>query len=232
MVGIFGSKDYLIGDYLISLATQQASSSDALVASAIVTLAPGADKGAVQDRLTAVLADHPDAKVLDKEGYEHEIGGVIDKLLAFVTVMLLLAVIIALLGIVNTLALSVFERTRELGLLRAVGMTRNQVRAMVRWERSDLADRAGVAPRSGWAGCGAAQSFKGDESPRSSHGSQVLAYVAAAASPRTRRVGPSRSAASVDVLKAGVTTDLHSPVRPSGGAQTTVDRVGAPLTRS
>ena len=72
--------------------------------------------------------------MLDQAGYEKEASGFIDQLLTFVTVMLLLAVVIALLGIVNTLALSVFERTRELGLLRAVGMTRGQVRAMVRWE--------------------------------------------------------------------------------------------------
>ena len=102
-------------------------------------------------RITAALADHPDAKVLDQEEYEKEAGGFVDQLLTFVTVMLLLAVIIALLGIVNTLALSVFERTRELGLLRAVGMTRAQVRAMVRWESVviSLIGAAQPAPRSG-----------------------------------------------------------------------------------
>ncbi len=209
VVGIFGSKDFLVGDYLISLATQQARSGDALVGSAIVTLAAGADKGAVQDRLTAVLADHPDVKVLDKEGYEHEIGGVIDKLLAFVTAMMLLAVIIALLGIVNTLALSVFERTRELGLLRAVGMTRNQVRAMVRWESVVISlIGAGVGAALGVGlGMALAQSFKGDGFTEVAVPVvQVLAYVAAAALAGVlAAVGPSRSAANVDVLKAVVT---------------------------
>ena len=127
---------------------------------ALVSIDAGADREAVQDAIAAALADHPDAKVLDQEGFEAEASGVIDKLLTFVTVMLLLAVLIALLGIVNTLALSVFERTRELGLLRAVGMTRAQVRAMVRWESVVISligaltgaadrdrDRAGAVPR-------------------------------------------------------------------------------------
>ena len=71
---------------------------------------------------------------MNAEEFTGALGAVIDQLMGLVTVLLLLAVLIALLGIVNTLALSVFERTRELGMLRAVGMTRGQVRAMVRWE--------------------------------------------------------------------------------------------------
>ncbi len=63
----------------------------------------------------------------------------IDQMLTMVNIMVALAVIIALIGIANTLALSVFERTRELGLMRAVGMTRRQLRRMVRFEASLIA---------------------------------------------------------------------------------------------
>jgi putative ABC transport system permease protein len=63
----------------------------------------------------------------------------IDDVLMMVNVMVALAVVIALVGIANTLALSVFERTRELGLVRAVGMTRRQLRRMMRYEAALVA---------------------------------------------------------------------------------------------
>ncbi len=134
VVGVYDGKGWIADNYILSLAQQNAFAGPQLVGSGLVTLAAGADKDAVQDAIATALADHPDARVLDQKGFEKTASGFIDNLLQFVTVMLLLAVMIALLGIVNTLALSVFERTRELGLLRAVGMTRGQVRAMVRWE--------------------------------------------------------------------------------------------------
>jgi putative ABC transport system permease protein len=126
-----------------------------------------------------------------------------------VTVMLLLAVVVALLGIVNTLALSVFERTRELGLLRAVGMTRGQVRAMVRWESvviSMIGALSGAALGLG-IGLGLSQALK-DEGIKaiSIPGLQITLYVAlAAVAGVLAALGPARSASKVDVLKAVVT---------------------------
>lgn len=82
----------------------------------------------------AALVDYPTAQLTDQEGFREEINANINQLLGLVFGLLALSVVVALFGIVNTLALSVFERVRELGLLRAIGMTRRQVRAMVRWE--------------------------------------------------------------------------------------------------
>ena len=71
--------------------------------------------------------------------FRQRVDGMVDQVLTMVNVMVALAVIIALIGIANTLALSVFERTRELGLVRAVGMTRRQLRRMVRFEAALVA---------------------------------------------------------------------------------------------
>ena len=160
-------------------------------------------------RIAAALADHPDTQVLDQEEFEKVASGFIDQLLTFVSVMLLLAVLIALLGIVNTLALSVHERTRELGLLRAVGATRGQVRAMVRWESvviSLIGALAGAVLGTG-IGVALAQALK-DEGIKaiSVPVPQITLYVAlAAVAGILAAVGPARSAARVDVLKAVVT---------------------------
>ena len=71
--------------------------------------------------------------------FEKEALGQIAQFLALIFVLLFLAIIISVLGIANTLALSIFERTREIGLLRAVGMSRVQTRGAVRWESTIVA---------------------------------------------------------------------------------------------
>ncbi len=208
VVGIYNTKGWIGDDFIISIAAQTAAAGQQLTASGLVKLTPGADRSTVQRDITAALANHPDAKVLDRKGFEKEASGFIDKLLTFVTVMLLLAVLIALLGIVNTLVLSVFERTRELGLLRAVGMTRAQVRAMVRWESvviSLIGALAGAALGIG-LGLGLSQALA-DEGIKaiSIPGLQVALYVVlAAVAGVLAAIGPARSAAKVDVLKAVV----------------------------
>jgi putative ABC transport system permease protein len=84
--------------------------------------------------MDAALQPFGNVEVEDQAEFRKSQEQVIDQLLGLVTALLLLAIVIALVGIVNTLALSIFERTREIGLLRAVGMTRRQVRGMIRWE--------------------------------------------------------------------------------------------------
>jgi putative ABC transport system permease protein len=93
--------------------------------------APAATRAAV-DRL--IKARFPDAETQDREQVKQAQAGQINQLLYLIYALLALSVIVSLFGIVNTLALSIFERTRELGLLRAVGTSRRQVKRIVRLE--------------------------------------------------------------------------------------------------
>jgi putative ABC transport system permease protein len=104
-----------------------------------VAAADGADTDELGDRLTELVADVPTVVVQDLEQFIEAQTAPINTFLAIVYGLLGLAILIALIGIANTLSLSVLERTRELGLLRAVGMSRRQLRRMVRTEAAIIA---------------------------------------------------------------------------------------------
>jgi putative ABC transport system permease protein len=159
--------------------------------------------------LSAAAADYPSAKVLDKQGFLDEKNAQMDMMLKLMYAMLTLAVVIALLGIANTLALSIFERKRELGLLRAVGMSRAQVRSSVRWEAVIIAlfgTALGLAIGVffGWATVGALSDQGVDTLTIPPTGLLVVTLGGAFAGVAAAIV-PARRAARLDVLKAVAT---------------------------
>jgi len=139
IVGLFHDQSVLTEDYLLDSSVLTAADVTPGAEWVGVSLAAGASTADVDTFVAGLKNEFPYASVDTADGFRERIVGKIDQVLTMMNVMVALAVIIALIGIANTLALSVFERTRELGLVRAVGMTRRQLRRMVRFEAALIA---------------------------------------------------------------------------------------------
>ncbi len=192
--------------YVIDLDTYRENFRADQIFAVLVKLAEGVS---AEDGLAAVEAaveDLPTAMVQDRAAFREEIEGGINQMLGLVFGLLGLSVVIALFGIVNTLALSVFERIRELGLLRAVGMTRRQVRAMVRWEAVLIATMGAVLGLVigiffAWI-LGRALADLGLDRFLLPVGQLAVAVAIAALAGVVAGILPARRAANIDVLKA------------------------------
>jgi putative ABC transport system permease protein len=215
-----GTKDYTVqviysvrdvaGDYVLPLAAAQANFPSSLDIAIFAKLAPGVTTAAARPAIDRVLAAYPNATLQDQAQYKASQVQQYDTLLNLVYALLALAVLIALIGIANTLALSIYERTRELGVLRAVGMTRGQLRSTVRAEALVISMFGTVeglllGVLFGWAIV---------DSMRSSGVTQLvfpvpqllIVAVIAALAGVVAAIAPSRRAAKLNILQA-VTTE-------------------------
>jgi putative ABC transport system permease protein len=205
VAAIFTNKD-VAGSYVVGLPVFQANVADQIDNKVFVTTAPGVDNAAARAAITTATEGYGQVELQDRTEFKAAQAAQIDQLLNVVYALLALAVFIALLGIANTLALSIFERTRELGLLRAVGMTRSQLRSTVRWESVIIAllgTVVGLVIGSvfGWAFV-KALSGEGINTLTIPAGQLATVAVIAALAGVAAAILPSRRAARLDVLHA------------------------------
>jgi putative ABC transport system permease protein len=205
IVGIY-AENRLVGSYLVSLDTFEQNVTEQLDFVVVAKIAPGVTPDDARAAVDRVTEGYPNVTVNDQTEFKAQQADQIDQLLGLISALLGLAILIAFFGIVNTLALSIFERTREIGLLRAVGMTRRQVRSMVRWESviiAVLGAALGIAVGIffGWA-LVAALADQGISELAVPVGQLVLYVVIAAVFGVLAAIGPARRASRLDILRA------------------------------
>ena len=133
--GIAQDNARLLGDMTLSLQLARAQFGQREDALDFVSYAPGYTDAQVQPAVDRLLATYfPQARSRTAAQFKQDQANQINTLLALIYVLLALSVIVSLFGIVNTLILSIYERTRELGMLRAIGTSRRQIRQMIRYE--------------------------------------------------------------------------------------------------
>ena len=125
------TEDSVVGSWVIDLQDWERYIVGDQLSLVTAVTAAGAGPDGARAALESSLADFPQIEVRDQVEYRESRAVQVDSLLAVINVFLLIALLIAVMGFSNTMALSVFERTREIGLLRAVGMSRRQVRAAI-----------------------------------------------------------------------------------------------------
>jgi putative ABC transport system permease protein len=211
-VGAILGNDQLLGDLVLPKVAYEShasvrSSDVALLIDLVDGVSPADGEAAVQpvaDRFGA-----PD--VQDRQEYVDSVAGQIDQMLTIIYVLLVMAIVIALMGIANTLSLSIHERTRELGLLRAVGQSRRQLRRMVRGEALVVAlfgtvGGLGLGTFLGWAMVKTIEAAEGLGAFAVPAGQLGVVVTLGAIVGVVAAVRPARRAAKLDVLQA-IATD-------------------------
>jgi putative ABC transport system permease protein len=206
-VGAVYDRNVSFGDVVVPEAVWAANTQQPALTGVFVTLADGVSIEQGRDVVRRVTSGEFAPKVQDQSEYLASFSSQVDTLLAIVYVFLALAILIAFMGIANTLSLSLRERTRELGLLRAVGLTRSQLRATVRWESVIIAGFGalggiGVGVLVGW---GLTRSFSGDvpvDVFSAPAGRLLVIALAGALAGVVAAVRPARRAARMPVLSA------------------------------
>jgi putative ABC transport system permease protein len=197
------------GDYFLGTAAYDANFTNRYDSLVFVKKAKDVSSATALTAVKRVAAAYPGLDVQNQAQFKAAMAKPLNQLLALVYALLGLAIIIALLGIGNTLALSILERTRELGLLRAVGMTRSQLRSSVRWESVIIAVQGTVLGLLigvffGWSLVKALGS-QGIDVFRLPVVSLVVVVVLAVLAGMLAAILPGRRAARLDILRAIVT---------------------------
>lgn len=205
LVGIYKRETGATGS-VISWADEQTGFRIATPIQAYVKLKPGADQKAVAATIDGYLADSPEVSVQTREDYIKGQASLFDAILNVIQVLLLVAMFVAVLGVINTLVLSVVERTRELGMLRAIGLRRGQTAWMITVESMVISVFGallgiGVGVSLGAAGVRALKD-QGINTLTLPWGLMILYLVAAAIVGAVAAIIPAFRAARLNVLEA------------------------------